>query len=195
MTKIHDAKLIGGIGAILMLLGGAAVPALGAIIGLVLLFIAVKYIAQDTKNDSIFDNYLMHFICTIIAIVAIFVIFFASIGGFTFFTAMQKVNFQDPQAVWDFFKPYIAWWVLGLVIGWIFFVVGAFYLRKSYNSIAEHTKQNLFKTTGTIYFIGAITLIAIVGILIILIAKIIEIVAYFSLPDQLPGAEQNPQIV
>jgi len=192
MGKVHDAKLLGGIGAILMLIGGAVIPGIGAIIGLILLFIAVKYIAEDTKNESIFDNYLMHFICTIIAIVAIFVIFFASIGGFTFFTAMQKINFQDPQAVWNFFSPYIVWWVLGLVIGWIFFVIGAFYLRKSYNSIAEHTKQNLFKTTGTVYFIGAITLIVLVGALIILIAKIIEIVAYLTLPDQLPSPVQTP---
>ena len=192
MGKVHDAKLLGGIGAILMLIGGAVIPGIGAIIGLILLFIAVKYVAEDTKNESIFDNYLMHFICTIIAIVAIFAIFFASIGGFTFFTAMQKINFQDPQVVWNFFSPYIVWWVLGLVIGWIFFVIGAFYLRKSYNSIAEHTKQNLFKTTGTIYFIGAITLIVLVGALIILIAKIIEIVAYLTLPDQLPSPVQTP---
>ncbi len=192
MTKVHDAKLIGGIGALLMLLGGAVIPGIGAIIGLVLLFVAVKYIAEDTKNESIFDNYLMHFICTIIAVVSIFIIFFASIGSFTFFTAMQKINFQDPQQVWNFFSPYIVWWGIGLIIGWIFFVISAFYLKKSYNSIAEHTKQNLFKTTGTIYFIGAITLIVIVGVLIILIAKIIEIVAYFSLPDQIPNAGQTP---
>ena len=64
------------------------------------------------------------------------------------------------------------------------------YLRKSYNSIAKHTKVHLFRTTGLIYFIGAITLIIAIGIIIILVAKILEIVAYFSLPEKLPSTKK-----
>ena len=189
MNKLHDAKIFGVIGAIFMLFGGFIIPGIGAIVGLVFLFIAVKYIADDTKDQSIFDNYLMHFILTIVAVVAIFVIFFISVGGFTFFSAMKSIDFKSPRAVWNYFSPYIVWWVLGLVIGWIFFIIAAWYLKKSYNSIAEHTKVDLYRTMGTIYFIGAITTIVLIGFLIILVAKIIEIVCFFSLPDQLPTAE------
>jgi len=188
MNKLHDAKIFGVIGAIFMLLGGVIIPGLGAVIGLVFLFIAITYIADDTKDRSIFDNYLMHFILTIVAVVAIFIIFFVSVGGFTFFSAMKSIDFKSPQAVWDFFSPYIAWWALGLVIGWIFFIVAAWYLRRSYNSIAEHTKVELYRTMGTVYLIGAITTIVLIGFLIILVAKIIEIACFFSLPDQLPIA-------
>jgi len=188
MSKLSEAKVYGGIGAILMLLGGAIIPGLGAIIGLIFLFIAVKYISEETKNESIFDNYLMHFICVIIALVAVAVIFFASIGGFTFFKALESVNFSDPSAVWEFFQPYILWWVIGGIIGWVFFVISAMYLRKCYNSIADKTNVNMFKTTGTVYFIGAITLIIFIGIIIIVVAKILEIVAFFSIPEKLPEA-------
>lgn len=193
MSKLSEAKILGGIGAILMLLGGFILPGIGAIIGLILLFIAVKYIAEIAKDEKIFDNYLMHFICSIIAIVAVVLIFFYSIGGFSlsFFTALESMEFTDFNSVWSFFEPYIYWWLLALIIGWIFVVIGAMYLRKSYNSIAEHTKVHLFRTTGLIYFIGAITLIIAIGIIIILVAKILEIVAYFSLPEKLPSTKKT----
>lgn len=186
MSRLSEAKILGGIGALLTLLGGFIVPGLGAIIGLILIFIAVKYIARETKDDSIFDNYLMHFIFTILAIVAVVVIFFVSIGGLTFFSALEELNPADPTAIWEFIKPYIMWWVIGGLIGWIFLIISAMYLRKSYNSIAKHTKVHMFETTGFVYFIGSLLLIVGIGIFIILIAKILEIFAYFKLPDKIP---------
>jgi len=193
MGKLSEAKILGGIGALLMLLGGFILPGIGAIIGLILLFIAVKYITKETKDQSIFDNYLMHFICSIIAIVAVVVIFFLSIGGFslTFFKALESMQFTDFNSVWNFFAPYIIWWIVALLIGWIFLTISALYLRKCYNSIADHTKINTFKTTGLIYFIGAITSIIGIGFIILLVAKIFEIVAYFSLPEKLQSTNQT----
>lgn len=190
MSKLSEAKILGGIGAILMLVGGSF-AGIGGIIGLILIFIAVKYIANETKDGSIFDNYLMHFIFSIIAIVAFVAIFFASIGGLTFFSAFEEMNFTDPTDVWDFIQPYIMWWVIGGLIGWIFLIISALYLRKSYNSITEHTKNGLFKTTGTIYLIGAVSAVILIGFLIIIIAKIIEIIAYFTIPDALPSSKES----
>jgi uncharacterized membrane protein len=81
---------------------------------------------------------------------------------------------------------------IALIVAWILLILGTLYLRKSYNSIAEHTKVDLFKTTGLVYFIGALTLIVIIGIFIIIVAKILEIVAYFSLPENLPASPEIP---
>jgi len=75
MSKLGQAKILGGMGALLSLL--VVVPSVGplvGIVGLVLVFIAVKYIAEETKNHSIFQNYLMNFIFTIIAFGAVIVI-------------------------------------------------------------------------------------------------------------------------
>jgi len=188
MSKLSEAKILGGVGAILMIIGGS-ITGLGAILGLVLVFIAVKYIANESKDDSIFENYLMHFIFTIIAIVTVAAIFFASIGGLTFFSALEDLNPTEPTAVWEFFQPYIMWWVIGGLIGWIFLIISAMYLRKSYNSIAKHTDVGLFKTTGTVYFIGAVTAIVLIGFLILIAAKIMEIIAYLKIPDALPSSK------
>jgi len=190
MSKISSAKLLGGIGAILMIVGWV-VP-LGPIVGLVLLFVAVRYIADETKDNSIFDDYLMHFIFTIIAIVAMALLMFIAIGGFSFVNTIQSLGSDpSPSAVWALIEPHLLGIIASLLIGWIFFCIGAWYLRKSYDKIAEHTNVGLFKTTALIYFIGALTVIVAIGFLIIIIAKIIEIVAYFSLPDELPQTKKS----
>lgn len=187
MSKLSEAKILGGIGALLMLLGGFAVPGLGGIIGLILIFIAVKYISEECKDKSIFDYYLFQFIYKIIAIVAVFVIFFISVGGFTFFTALESIDFTDFNTVWNFFEPYLIWWIIAILVGWVFLIISSIYLKKCYYSIADHTKVKLFRTTGLIYLIGAITLIIGIGFIIIFIAQILEIIVYLRLPAKLPS--------
>ena len=192
MVVLSNAKIFGGIGALLMLIGGF-IPYGGpvvSILGLVFIFIAVKTISDLTKDKDIFSNYLMHFIfgiLTIVAIVVIMLIAFGAAGGFTWFSSLETAEITDFESFWDNFSELLVGCVLALVVGWILSIIAAIYLRRSYNSIADHTKVKLFKTTGTVYFIGAITTIILIGLLIILIARIIEIIAYFSLPDKLPA--------
>lgn len=189
--------MLGGIGALLSLL--TIVPTIGfllGIIGLVLVFVAVKYIANETKNQNIFQNYLMNFIFSIIAIVAVFVIMIMSFGlsgGMSWITSIQNQEFTDPGAVWSSFGTLIGGCILALFVAWILMIIGSLYLRKSYNSIAEHTKVDLFKTTGLVYFIGAVSLIVVIGAFIIIVAKILEIIAYFSLPENLPTTPEQPK--
>lgn len=199
MRNLSEAKVYGGIGAILMLIG-SFIPYGGpviSIIGLVLIFIAVKAISEITKDENIFSNYLMHFIFTILAIVAIIVIMiiaFGAAGGFSWITEisqMQPEEITDLNTFWDLFGDLIIGAIVALFVGWILAIISALYLRKSYNRIAEHTQVSTFKTTGTVYFIGAITTIILIGFLIIFIAKIIEIVAFFSIPEALPASKDS----
>jgi uncharacterized membrane protein len=193
MNDLGTAKTYGGIGAILLLIG-TFIPAVGflvSIIGLILVFLAVKQIADITKDNDIYTNYLYHFIFSIISIVAVFAITlmaFGAAGGFSWITSLSETtDYSDFNTFWESFGTIIGGVIVALVIGWILAIFSAIYLRKSYNSIAKHTDVQLFRTAGTVYFIGAITLIILVGFLILLIARIIEIIAYFSLPDKLPS--------
>jgi uncharacterized membrane protein len=198
MAKLGQAKILGGIGALLSLL--VFVPSIGFIIGLVgliLVFIAVKYISEETKDHAIFHNYLMNFIFDIIAIGAVIGIMIASFGvagGMSWVNTLQGQNFTDFNSFWASFGTIFLGCALALVVAWVMLIIGALYLRKSYNSIAEHTKVDLFKTTGLVNFIGAATLIIIIGAFIIIIARILEIVSYFSLPENLPQAPMPPEI-
>jgi uncharacterized membrane protein len=191
MSNLGNAKTFGGTGALLLLVG-SFIPYAGpiiSIVGLILVFIAVKSISDLTKDNEIFKNYLYHFILSIISIIAIFVIIligFGTIGGFSWISSLQGAEITDFTSFWKYFGGIIYFAILALVIGWILAVIGAIYLRRSYNEIAKHTKVNLFSTTGTVYFIGAITTIVLIGFLILFVGRIIEIIAYFSLPDELP---------
>ena len=58
MTDLGNAKMYGGIGALLLLIG-FFIPFAGpiiSIVGLVLVFIAVKQISEVTKDHDIFQN-------------------------------------------------------------------------------------------------------------------------------------------
>ena len=196
MADLSNAKVFGGIGALLILIGlfvsGPGV--ILGIVGFVLVFIAVKKISELTKDEEIFRNYLMHFILGIITIIALFVIMlvaFGAAGGFTWLSSLESAEITDFDSFWTYFGSLIGACILALIVAWILSIIAALYLRKSYNRIAKHTKVDLFKTTGTVYFIGAITIIIVIGFLILFIAKIIEIIAYFSLPDALPTGDKT----
>ncbi len=197
MSKLGQAKVLGGVGALLSLL--TVVPSIGFIIGLVgliLVFIAVKYISEETKDHAIFQNYLMNFIFNIIAIgavIGIMILAFGISGGFSWINAVQGKNITDFSTFWSTFGSMVIGCVLAILVAWIMLLIGALYLRKSYNSIAEHTKVDLFKTTGLVNLIGAATLIIVIGVFILIIARILEIVSYFSLPENLPAAPEPPK--
>ena len=55
MGSLQTAKILGGIGALLMLIGVFVTATLGALtlIGFILVFIAVKMIADETKEKEI----------------------------------------------------------------------------------------------------------------------------------------------
>ena len=194
MSDLGNAKIFGGVGALLTLIG-TFIPYAGpiiSIVGLIFVFIAVKSISDLTKDHDIFSNYLYSFIMKIISIVAVFVIIFIGfgmVGGFSWITSLQDINITDFSTFWDSFGGIIGYTLLALFVGWILAIIAAIFLRRSYNSIAKHTKVKLFRTTGTLYFFGAITTIIVIGFLILFIASIIEIIAYFSLPDKLSNGE------
>jgi len=191
MSKLSDAKIIGGIGAILMIL--TAVPSFGPILGLVgiiMLFIAVKKISEETKDKSIFNNFLYFFIITIIGIVvagAILIITFLEAGGMSYINELQNLAYSDPMAVWNTVQPLFIGVIAAIVVLWILMIVSAIFLKKSYDKIGDLTNVKWFKTTGLLYLIGAATLIILIGFVIILIGMIFEIVAFFSIPENLPS--------
>ena len=181
--NLSQAKVYGGIGAILSLIGGVLPYAGGilAIVGIILILIAVKKISDETGDDAIFKNYLISFIMGLVAIVVTIVSFIAIVGIDIFFHAGRLSHFFKSHSL----VHLIAALIIAFIVLWIFEIMSAVFLKNSYYAIAEHTKVDLFRTTGLLYFIGALTLIVLVGLLILLIAKILEIVAYFSLPERI----------
>ena len=184
MGDFGNAKILGGIGAILMLVGGLVydfVP----IIGLIMVFLAIKQIADAFKDEAIFKNFLLFVILYVIATVAIVGILFYSIGELSYLSSIDYSETTDTSAFFDEFSDVLIICLSGWIIFWILNIIGALFLKKSFESIAQYTKVDLFKTTALVFLIGAVLLVIGIGAFIIFIAEILMIVAFFQLPDSL----------
>ena len=188
MKSLSDAKMLGGIGSILLLVG-APIPQIGlvvAMVGLILQFIAVKHISEHVNEKSIFSNYLINFIFGILAFASLIIIMITtigSLGGLAYFTSLEGLDAANPGEILSYLSPLLSGCLIAIVVVWILSILGAIYLRKSYDDIAKRTKVESFKTTGFLYLLGTATIIIVIGIFIIFIARIFEIISYFNLPD------------
>ncbi len=199
MSKLSQAKMLGGIGSILMLL--LPVPTAGlivAFVGLILVLVAVKYIADEIKDHKVFNNFLLTFIIVIIGVVV--AIFMIVISFFSFGAGIDWTNFQNVTSMPQFTQmmqtngvvPFLTSIIAGLLVLSITLIFAAYFLRKSYNKIASETHTSMFHTAGLLYLIGALTAIVLVGFVIIFIAFIMQIIAFFSMPENLPQAPEIP---
>ncbi|MEE9163255.1 MAG: DUF996 domain-containing protein [Thermoplasmata archaeon] len=185
MGTLRDAKNYGGVGAILILLG-TFIPFVGIVVGIagfILVLVAVKYISDAAGDRSIYDNMLFFVIVAIIGFVVAFLFVFTALLPFLGpgFTAPTSFDIADPLAIFA-----IVAILIGLAIAWILSIIAAVFLRKSFNSISAHLGVGLFRTTALLYFIGAILLIVGVGFILIFVAEILMVVAFFSIPEQAP---------
>jgi uncharacterized membrane protein len=197
MDNIRDAKYLGGIGSILMLL--LLAPNVGFIlyiVGVVLVAIAVKKIADAVGDSSIFNNMLISIILFIVG-GAVGVAVGFSLGLASFAQIFSRVfagdglsrEFTEPEALQLFWGLFIAVFA-ALVVVWVFSIVSSIFLRKSYSSISEKLGAGLFSTTGLLYLIGAALAIVLIGFVILFVAVIVQIVAFFTLPEQ-PSSPQS----
>ena len=170
MSRLGDAKTLGGIGAILLLIPGIS------IVGYVLILIATKYVSDELGDKSIFDNMLYAVIAGIVGVAA---------AAFIIFTgaAFSAATFSGSA---------IAGAIVGLAIAWIALIVSSIFIRRSYNAMATKLNISTFRTAGTLYFIGAILTIILVGLVVLLVAAIVQIIAFFAIPDTVPGMQAQP---
>ncbi|HDN95910.1 MAG TPA: DUF996 domain-containing protein [Thermoplasmatales archaeon] len=177
---LREAKKYGGIGAILSLFGGI-VPYIGiaiTIAGIILLLLAVKKISEAVNNQEIFKNYVIYFILGIIGVIAGIAVFLVYTG----YSILPLLK-EEMGTGFKLIKKFFIGLFLALAVYWVFGVIGAIYYKKSYDAISHHTKVDLFSTTALIYLIGMATVIVFVGFIVVFVAKVLEIVAFFSLPE------------
>lgn len=186
MVTLSQAKNLGGIGSILVLLSVA--PVVGwvlGIVGFILVLIAVKYISDVFQDASIFNNILIAVILAIVGTVVGGIVVYASVlrfmglSGITFGTT----NATTPSAIVPHIGGLIVGIILGLVLIWILYIVAAYFLRKTYSVVATRLNISMFSTAALLYFIGAILVIILVGFIIIFVAEILFVVAFFSIQE------------
>jgi uncharacterized membrane protein len=180
MGSLSQAKTLGGVGSILVLL--TAIPTVGwvlGIVGFIMTLIAVKYIADSLQDAAIFNNVLISIVLAIVGVVVAGIIIVA--------TVLRYVGIGGKLAPGTHLAGMIGGIIIGLVVVWIVLIVSAYFLRQSYNAIATKLNVGMFRTGALLYFIGAILTIIFVGLLLIFVAQILFIVAFFSIPESPAG--------
>lgn len=186
MASLGQAKTLGGVGSILILLG--AIPNVGfilAIVGFILILVAVKNVSEAVSEPKIFNDMIIAVLMAIVGLVVFGVI--VAVAILSFFN-LGNFGTVTPGTIPANVVSGIGILIAGLVVVWVFYLVSAVFLRRSYDRIASRLNVSMFNTTGLLYLIGAALTIVLVGLLIVLIAEILQIVAFFSIPEQMPPA-------
>jgi len=183
--SLESGKTLGGIGALLMVIG-TFVPFLG-LVGLILLFVALKRMGDYYKESGIFQNALYGLIFGIIGIVSLAVVVLA-LFGLSIIPAVP--DFADSLG----FLAFLGGIIVALVVAFIFYILTAVFFRRSFNMLSEKTGETMFGTAGLLLLIGAILTIIVVGLVLIFIAWILVTVAFFSIKTSTvqPSASEAP---
>lgn len=192
-VNFEYSKTLAGEGAVLLLL--SLIPYVGwvlGIVGIVLLAKAMKEFSYYYQDESIYSNAwtgLKYFIVAIVAAaVAIASIVVGAASTTQWFTEGASFVFTA-----GFIAGIIAFFA-GLVVAFVFFVLGANSLKNSLNTMAQKSGEQSFATAATLLWIGAILTIIGVGLLLIFVACIFLVIGFFSMkPKQYQQYQYAPQ--
>jgi uncharacterized membrane protein len=174
MATLSQAKTLGGIGSILIFIPFVS------LIGYILVVVAVKDVSDYLQDKVIFRNIL---IAALTGIVGAFA------GGL-----VVIIGFRSAFTSGAFSVSGLGGVLAGLLVVWIFLIISAFFLRRTYDTMAQRLGVGTFRTAATLYLIGAVLTIVLVGFIVLFIAEIMQAVAYFSIPAQPPmqGMDGTP---
>jgi len=205
---LETNKIVGGIGAILMLIG--IIPAnnylsILELVGAIMILIALYGVGNYYGDSRIFRNALYGIVTGIVGVgiaiaVALTVILsnikdliyqlypgwdgnWLSLQGMNPDTnAFTSANFDPTTLI-----PLISGIIAVLAIIWIFGIIATFFIRRSLNQVKEKSNVGLFGTAGLLLLIGAFLIIIGIGLILMWIAVLLLAIAFF----QLKPAEQT----
>jgi uncharacterized membrane protein len=209
---IESSKTMGGIGAILVLVGTIAffgIPYIGilGIVGVVLILVALHGLGSYYNDGGIFRYALYGFITAIIGVIVT-----AAVAVIAILTNLSNIKdlISTIYPTWDgnwsslsglnpnpsninpsdlvpFLTVILAAIIAIVIVVWIFAIISSFLAWKSLKQLKEKSKVGLFGTAGLLLLIGAFLLILIgLGAILMWIAALVLAIAFFQLKPQEP---------
>ena len=175
--SLESDKTLGGVGAIFIAIGSVFPPL--SLVGIILLLVAMRRLADYYEEKGIFDNALWGFIFGIISVVGAIIVFFLLIFSGAIWSV--TTGFALPFAIGSIIAAIVVWFVFSLL--------QAIYYRRAFAILSEKSEEKMFDTAGLLLFIGAILTIILIGALVSLVAWILVAVGFFAiktLPAPLP---------
>ena len=195
----ESSKNLSAVGALLLVIGAVlgfvwSFSGILSLIGIILLLIGLKGLANFYKEDGIFNNSLYSIIIVIVGcVVGVGVIAVSAVSaladigidwaniedwanvGTDVTTVFADFNFN---AIFNLLGALL----IGLIIIYVVVIVSMFFFRKSMNQLSAKSGIGLFGTAGLLMLIGAV--IPVIGLLIIWIGAILVTVAFFQMKQE-----------
>jgi uncharacterized membrane protein len=202
---LESSKTLGGIGAILLLIG--VFPVLGtytfgvlALIGLILILIALNDLANIYKERGIFTNSLYGFIAGIVGAVIAGIVLVVSVlstltnflqkiypswnGKLSSISSLRGMTPNTSNITLSNVAPLIEGLIAVFLVLWVFTIIWAFFARRSLTMLASKTGVGLFSTAGLLLIVGAALTIIVIGLLIMWVGVLLIAIAFFQIKPQ-----------
>ncbi len=185
-SSFEYSKTLALEGSILLLL--SVVPYVGwvlGIIGVILLLRGVKELGNYYQDSQLYQNSLTGVKYYIVALIALavagggFLVAFVPTNGFTTFVRTGNILALTIGIAF-------------LIVAFIFYVLAAMHLRKTFDALAQKSGEHSFATAASLLWVGAILTIIGIGVLLILIAWIFVVVGFFTMRTPQPTYAQQP---
>jgi len=192
----ESSKNLSAVGSLLIVIGAASGFATSfsgilSLVGIILLLIGLKGLAEHYKEEGIFKNALYSIITAVVGcVVGIGIIATTAVAALADI-GIEWANIEDwgnigtdvgtVFADFDFsaIATLLGAILVGVIILFVVMIVAMYFLRKSMDQLSTKSGVGLFGTAGILMLIGAI--IPIVGYLLIWIGFILATVAFFQM--------------
>ncbi len=195
----ESSKTLSAVGFLLIVIGAAAgfvvnFSGILSLIGIILLLIGLKGLANYYKEEGIFNNTLYSILVAIGGcVVGVGVIAVSAVSALADL-GIDWANIEDWGDVgadvgtvftdFDFstIASLLGALLVGLVIFYVVMIISMYFLRKSMNQLSAKSGIGLFGTAGILVLIGAV--LPVIGLLIIWIGFILATVAFFQMKKE-----------
>lgn len=192
----ESSKNLSAVGALLIVIGAIlgfvwSFSGVVSLIGIILVLIGLKGLANFYNEEGIFNNALYSIIIAIVGcVVGIGVIVVSAVSALADI-GIDWANIEDwgniGTDVTTYFSDFdftaifsvLGALLVGLIIFYIVLIISMYFLRKSMNQLSTKSGIGLFGTAGLLMLIGAV--IPVIGLLIIWIGIILATVAFFQI--------------
>ncbi len=198
---LESNKTLGGIGAILLFIGllpyGEPFTGIIALVGLILVLVALYGFASIYKERGIFNNFLYGIIAgimgAVIAGVMVVVYVLTTLKSFLYqiypgwngdWSKLSGLTPNTSNITMSTVSPLLERLLVVFVVLWIFIIIAAFFARRSLKTLSAKTSVGLFSTAALLLFIGAILTIVLIGVLLMWIAALLIAIAFFQIKAQ-----------
>jgi uncharacterized membrane protein len=216
IMNLEASKTLGGIGAILILIGSlVSTYTFGILdlIGVILVFVALNGFAGYYKESSIFSNAIYSLVAGVVGVVAaaataLYIIFDTNLvtnlirdvypswnGSWSTISSLRGMTPTTSNIPRGDVTSALGAIFLVLVVLWVFAIVAAFFARRSLKTLSSKASVGLFATGSLLLLIGAFLTIIFIGIFLMWIAVLLIAIAFFQikpLPEQ-PPTTMAPQ--